>query len=46
MLLKRFFHQIEMQEEMTLYLPGPTLLGHLHVEILYITFLGESFAIS
>ena len=27
MLHKRFFHQIEKQEEITIYLPGSTLFG-------------------
>ena len=46
MLHKRFFHQIEEQKEMTLYIPGPTFLGHLYVVTLSITFLGKSFAVS
>ena len=43
---KRFCHQIEKQEEISLYLTGPTFLGHLYVVTLCIDFLGKSFAIS
>ena len=42
MLHKRFFHQMEEQEEMTIYLPGPTFLSHFYDVTFCITFLGKS----
>ena len=45
MLHKRFFCQIEKQEEMTYIYLGLFYPGHLYVAVLCITFLGKSFAV-